>query len=190
MEIAPPHPETTHTHTGPPPPSAYMVSEKKKNHPWGRVTWGGRTVVGWPTRSGTHPLFLILHQNLLQSHFLAGLAMLGLKHLPGETGGEEKGGTPEREKEREGAQRIVPAGPTLPLPHRRRRRTRNEGAKREPGEGSRIPKSRSAPTPTPGSKTSTPFLPFGSPSQAFPPRGPTLPATRLHSIGSTLLGPA
>lgn len=58
-----------------------------------------------PTR--THPLLLILHQYLLQSHFLAGLAMLCLKHLPAGREGDPRE-----------LFRPFPQGP--PLPHQRR----------------------------------------------------------------------
>ena len=55
----------------------------------------------------THPLLLVLHQYLLQSHFLAGLAMLCLKHLPAGREGDPRG-----------LFRPFPQGP--PLPHQRR----------------------------------------------------------------------
>lgn len=55
----------------------------------------------------THPLLLILHQYFLQSHLLAGQAMLCLKHLP--AGGE---GDPKP---------IRPFSQGPPLPHQKRR---------------------------------------------------------------------
>ena len=80
-----------------------------------------------PTPPHTHPLFLVLHQYLLQGHLLAGLAVLCLKHLPaGGEGGPKRSlrgrfrrarpsptrGGPERES-RAGLGR-VPQGTRLP----------------------------------------------------------------------------
>lgn len=46
---------------------------------------------GWPGHpTHTHPLLLVLHQYLLQSHLLARQAMLCLKHLPGGQEGNAK----------------------------------------------------------------------------------------------------
>lgn len=55
----------------------------------------------------THPLLLVLHQYLLQSHLLAGLAVLCLKHLPAGRKGDPRG-----------LLRPFPQGP--PRPHQRR----------------------------------------------------------------------
>lgn len=75
----------------------------------------------------THPLLLILHQYFLQSHLLAGQAMLCLKHLP--AGGE---GDPKP---------IRPPSQGPPLPHQERK----AGKRGLPGgagpgiEGTRLP---------------------------------------------------
>lgn len=132
-----------------------------------------------PTPPHTHPLFLVLHQYLLQGHLLAGLAVLCLKHLP--AGGE---GGPKRALR--GRFRRARPSPTRGGPERESR----AGLGRVP-QGTRLP--HHAVTPVP-SRVSTSFPLLLAPHPGVSRRDPApltgsslqpLPAPPSRASGSS-----
>lgn len=112
-----------------PEPLRHGKARSPREHP--RSQRGGDSSRAACHLTHTHPLLLILHQYFLQSHLLAGQAMLCLKHLP--AGGE---GDPK------------PVRPWSPGPPRPQQERRAGGKGLTGGAGPGIEGTRPPPPPT------------------------------------------